>query len=587
MKIKIKQLFADNSMPKMVLLNGAWGSGKTYWIENNLIEPEGYIYLSLNGLASIDDFYSNLISKFFLNKNISATDSSSLLDGFQKILGNFNGENKGLISGLVSGFKGVAVTKAISSIEDKTIVLDDLERIVNANLAKEIVGICQNLSEKNHNLKFIFATNTSELKFDNKHSLLEKNFAGIVEFKLNKNEFLEIIKENVQQELKVHAARVVEELELKNIRIIKRAKNKYCSLIEEIESDDSSSNLDILKGRKALFGDVMKIYFMQMELGCNVEIIKSQSKENINFKIPGFDTDKKDKANVSNIEEYLNLPQIESQLLVEHIAFCKTFSIEEVLKKYYPVKVLTIDLLLKRGVTILTEADEEKIPDYVNQLVNIIKEEEPDLLRWFNSVDVINELFKYKFIESVKGISIDSKPAIKSILDQYLPKKFKTPVPVSGRLGYQPEQFGSKELNKKFESILENIKNENKLKTITVLESEIHKGWTKEVDLKIYKEYRTVDIFSSFKNYPEFVNAMKHNWTAEQIYLFSDFINVRYEANLTDRLVNEYDFLKALEMSLSKFTNGRSGIKIGMFNKLIKALKEVLSKIDNDKKKGG
>lgn len=154
-------------------------------------------------------------------------------------------------------------------------------------------------------------------------------------------------------------------------------------------------------------------------------------------------------------------------------------------------------------------------------------------------------------------------------------------------MGYQPEQFGSKELNQKFESILENIKNENKLKTITVLESEIHKGWTKEVDLKIYKEYRTVDIFSSFKNYPEFVNAMKHNWTAEQIYLFSDFINVRYEANLTDWLVNEYDFLKALEMSLSKFTNGRSGIKIGMFNKLIKALKEVLSKIDNDKKKGG
>lgn len=572
-------------MPKMVLLNGAWGSGKTYWIEKNLIEPEGYIYLSLNGLASIDDFYSNLISKFFLNKNISATDSSSLLDGFQKILGNFNGENKGLISGLVSGFKGVAVTKAISSIEDKTIVLDDLERIVNANLAKEIVGICQNLSEKNHNLKFIFATNTSELKFDNKHSLLEKNFAGIVEFKLSKNEFLGIIKENVQQELKVHAARVVEELELKNIRIIKRAKNKYFSLIEEIESD-SSSNLDVLEGRKALLGDVMKIYFMQMELGCNAEKIKSQSKENINFEIPDFGTNKNNKASVNNIEEHLNLPEIESQLLVEHIAFCKTFSIEEVLKKYYPVKVLTIDLLLSRGITILTEVDEGKITGYVNQLVNIIKEEEPDLLRWFNSVDVINELFKYKFIESVKGISIDSKPPIKSILEQYLPKKFKIPVPVSGRMGYQPEQFGSEELNQKFESIMENVKNENKLKTITDLESEVYKGWTKEVDLKVYKEYRTVDIFSSFKNYAEFVNAMKDNWTAEQIYLFSDFINVRYEANLTDRLVNEYDFLKALEMSLSELTNGKSGIKIGMINKLIKALKEVLSKIDNDKKNG-
>ncbi len=571
-------------MPKMVLLNGAWGSGKTYWIENNLIEPEGYIYLSLNGLASIDDFYSNLISKFFLNKNISATDSSSLLDGFQKILGNFNGENKGLISGLVSGFKGVAVTKAISSIQDKTIVLDDLERIVNANLAKEIVGICQNLSEKNHNLKFIFATNTSELKFDNKHSLLEKNFAGIVEFKLSKNEFLEIIKEDVQKELKVHAARVIEELKLKNIRIIKRAKNKYCSLIEEIESDDSSSNLDILEGRKALFGDVMKIYFMQMELGCNVEKIKSQSKENINFKIPGFDTEKKDKANVSNIEEHLNLPQIESQLLVEHIAFCKTFSIEEVLQKYYPVQVLTIDLLLKRGITILTEADEEKIPDYVNQLVNIIKEKEPELLRWFNSVDVINELFKYKFIESVKGISIDGKPPIKSILEQYLPKKFKTPVPVSGRFGYQLEQFGSKELNQKFESILAEVKKTNELKAIDAIEKEIHRGWTKEVDMKIYNEYRTISIFSTLKDHECFAKAVSENWTVEQIYLYSDFITDRYKANLTDWLMDEFDFLQRLKNELSKVTFQKSGIKIGMINQLIEALVKVLNKMKKQQK---
>ncbi|MDN3466608.1 hypothetical protein QL984_15750, partial [Pseudoalteromonas sp. APC 3495] len=356
------------------------------------------------------------------------------------------------------------------------------------------------------------------------------------------------------------------------------------SLIEEIESDDSSSNLDILEGRKALFGDVMKIYFMQMELGCNVEKIKSQSKENINFKIPGFDTEKKDKANVSNIEEHLNLPQIESQLLVEHIAFCKTFSIEEVLQKYYPVQVLTIDLLLKRGITILTEADEEKIPDYVNQLVNIIKEKEPELLRWFNSVDVINELFKYKFIESVKGISIDGKPPIKSILEQYLPKKFKTPVPVSGRFGYQLEQFGSKELNQKFESILAEVKKTNELKAIDAIEKEIHRGWTKEVDMKIYNEYRTISIFSTLKDHECFAKAVSENWTVEQIYLYSDFITDRYKANLTDWLMDEFDFLQRLKNELSKVTFQKSGIKIGMINQLIEALVKVLNKMKKQQK---
>lgn len=584
MENKIKQLFADNSMPKMVLLNGAWGSGKTYWVENHLLEPKDYIYLSLNGLASIDDFYSNLISKFFLNKNISATNSSSFLDGAQQILGNFNSENKGLISGLVSGFKGVAVTKAISSIQNKIIVLDDLERIVNSNFAKEIIGICQSLSEKNTNLKFIFATNISELKFENIHSVLEKNFAGIVEFKLNKNDFLKIIKENIQTELEECAVQVVEELDLKNIRIIKRAKNKYLSLINELEQGDLTHGLDILKGRASLLSDVIKIYFMQMEVGCDSEKIKSQTRGFQNFNLPDLSSvNEVDRIDIK--EDKLKLPNIESTVLIDHIACSQSLDVTEVLKVYYPVKVLTSDLLLQRGVSVLTEADNDKIKEYVKQLINIISESEPELLRWFYAIDILNELDKYNFIEEVKGISIESKPFIDAILEQYMPNNFKSSIPHNSRRGYQRGQFHSEELNQKFDDILIKIMKQHELETIKALESEIRKGWTKEVDMKMYKEYRTTNIFSSFENHHEFAKAVKDNWTVEQVYLYSDFITDRYKANLTDWLMSEYDFLKGLERELCKLIFKKSGIKAGMINLLIETINKVLFKMDSDRNK--
>ncbi|MGY8838161.1 MAG: hypothetical protein ACKVH6_15705 [Enterobacterales bacterium] len=566
MKDKIEYLFKDDSMPKMVLLNGAWGSGKTFWIENNLLTDDEYLYLSLNGLGSIDDFYSNLISKYFLNKNIKAEDSSSFLDGLQNVLGNFNQENKGLISGLVSGFKGAAVAKAISSIKNRIIVLDDVERIVKPNLAKEIIGVCQSLSEKNDKLKFIFATNVNELKFENTHTLIEKNFSGTVEFEINEDDFFQIIKENIA-DIATYGVEVLNKLELRNMRILKRAKSKYLSLIKEVEKDNSTNNLDVLKGRKSLFKDVVSIYYMQMDIGFDIDKIKYQVRDMITESQP-------------------NLPEIESTILVDHIVSSKSLEFEDVLKSYYPVKVLTFDLLLSRGAKVLTEIDEAQINEYLQSLENIItNEENPELLRWFYAVDVICELDKYKFIERLSWISTTESSLVESILKNYLPNDFDTSAPMSGRRGYKTGQFYSKELNQKFESVLNELKEVNQLEKIKYLEDEIHKGWTSDLDSRIYKEYRVASVFSLFQNSNKFVEALTDHWSIQQVNLYRNFIEDRYKVNLNNSsLIEELSFLINIQKGLFEYTQQKCGFKIGFLNQLIESLNSIINTMESSQK---
>ncbi|WP_165743945.1 hypothetical protein [Pseudoalteromonas sp. Z9A6] len=566
MKDKIEYLLKDDSMPKMVLLNGAWGSGKTFWIENNLLTDDEYLYLSLNGLGSIDDFYSNLISKFFFNKNIKAEDSSSFLDGLQNILGSFNQENKGLISGLVSGFKGAAVAKAISSIKNRIIVLDDVERIVKPNLAKEIMGVCQSLSQKNDKLKFIFATNVNELKFENTHTLIEKNFSGTVEFEINEDDFFQIVKENIA-DIATYVVEVLNKLELRNIRILKRAKSKYLSLIEEVEKDNSINNLDVIKGRKSLFKDVVSIYYMQMGIGFDIDKIKSQARDMVTESQP-------------------NLPEIESTILVDHIVSSKSLEFEDVLKSYYPVKVLTFDLLLSRGAKVLTEIDEAQIYEYLQSLESIItNEENPELLRWFYAVDVICELDKYKFIEELAWIPTTESSLVESILKNYLPNVFDTSAPMSGRRGYRTGQFYSEELNQKFESVLDELKELKQGEKIKYLEGEILKGWTSDLDSRVYKEYRAVSLFSLFQNSNKFVQALTDHWSIQQVNLFRNFVEDRYKVNFNNSsLIEELSFLVNIQKGLFEYTQQKCGLKIGFLNQLIESLNLIINTMENSQK---
>ena len=55
-----------------LLINGAWGTGKTYFIRNSLMESlhqqtnQPPIYVSLNGVNSLEEIYQQLVSEKFL-----------------------------------------------------------------------------------------------------------------------------------------------------------------------------------------------------------------------------------------------------------------------------------------------------------------------------------------------------------------------------------------------------------------------------------------------------------------------------------------------------------------------------------------
>ncbi|MDD9158509.1 P-loop NTPase fold protein, partial [Aliivibrio sp. S4TY2] len=71
---QIIELLEDTSFPQAMLLDGAWGSGKTYFINNHLIEKlkekfglEVYLF-SLYGISNIDDFRDKVISLSLTDK---------------------------------------------------------------------------------------------------------------------------------------------------------------------------------------------------------------------------------------------------------------------------------------------------------------------------------------------------------------------------------------------------------------------------------------------------------------------------------------------------------------------------------------
>lgn len=69
--IKSVKVYIDENMSDYaVMINGAWGSGKTYFVKNELIpeleQDKPVIYISLFGIKTIDDLV-NVISLHILN----------------------------------------------------------------------------------------------------------------------------------------------------------------------------------------------------------------------------------------------------------------------------------------------------------------------------------------------------------------------------------------------------------------------------------------------------------------------------------------------------------------------------------------
>lgn len=196
----ILEYINDERQTQAILIDGKWGCGKTFFIENSLIDEieknnkKSVIYISLYGIKDCkditDEIYMNKIFKKINKENDSKTKkvvniSSKLAIGGINIYNTFF-DRKIDIDSIAKGLKGVFETSELFDLSnDYVIIFDDLERCeIRLN---EVLGYINDLVEHNK-LKVIIVANEEEIgkiyinkNLEAKYNVILSNKLGLEE----------------------------------------------------------------------------------------------------------------------------------------------------------------------------------------------------------------------------------------------------------------------------------------------------------------------------------------------------------------------------------------------------------------------
>lgn len=170
-----------NPLKYAIVLDGNWGCGKTYFV-NNYLNKYKKCYISLNGISSLSSLATQLVYSF-LTDNIeiegSEEDSGKTvkLDKLKKA----GREISSLLTGFIESKIHVSINELVEMLSevdynDTLIILDDLERS-EINI-QEVLGFINSLVEHN-SLKVLIVVNEKEISkeyFKIKEKLVYQTF---------------------------------------------------------------------------------------------------------------------------------------------------------------------------------------------------------------------------------------------------------------------------------------------------------------------------------------------------------------------------------------------------------------------------
>lgn len=288
----IIELLEDTSFPQMLLIDGAWGSGKTYFVKNCLISALTgkfnieVIFFSLYGISSIEDFRDKLIS-LSLTEN---PETSSLAKYFGKIVdgaGNNFGE-RGL-GAILSGAAGAYKYKLYSEFDNVILILDDLERVGSDSLKRKILGECLSLVETK-NIKSIVVANEDKISCKDD---IEKVFVDKYKFGFSHEEIVSLL---IEEYKNVISGGLVNELfqhvtavGSTNIRVLKRAIIKFSRVKGEIDCCDG---VFYDQAYSIVLGLMIRIGFAKYECGYSKDEILGSFEKKVAMQIdPDIESD--------------------------------------------------------------------------------------------------------------------------------------------------------------------------------------------------------------------------------------------------------------------------------------------------------
>ncbi|MDR6178377.1 hypothetical protein QE393_001637 [Pseudomonas sp. SORGH_AS 211] len=222
----------SNSASKVVVLTGAWGTGKTHMWESLLVElpvDSKFVYLSLFGLKTIDELKLKIIESAVVRKDST----------YKEYLKTVASASNALVGKFLPGTSlgKIAMLGIRSLLHNRIVVLDDIERKHDSLDVRELMGFVNECVDQ-YGSKFLMLMNVEKLS-DAMHwrefqeKLIDREFRLAVtpydafEIASNKERFsgYEIIEQECLN------------LWLVNIRVIKRIISTYKEILDGKDYD--------------------------------------------------------------------------------------------------------------------------------------------------------------------------------------------------------------------------------------------------------------------------------------------------------------------------------------------------------------
>ncbi|MFJ5443778.1 P-loop NTPase fold protein [Pectobacterium sp. CHL-2024] len=221
----------------LILIDGPWGAGKTYFIDNDFNssrkdEKTKPLYIiSALGIEDLNEFKSKLFYHLCLEANQdlktlpnTVFNAIAIASGMPEIAGN--------LKDLLDIYYKWIYEKEIFTAS-ALLVIDDIERI-NEKLANEILHYCHSVYVKNNNMDFIVISNLSEeSNFSIDHK--EKIISDTISFSHDLDDIMDIFSDDLKSlspEYSQALKNTIKKHKIKNIRIIHRIVKKITPIFE-------------------------------------------------------------------------------------------------------------------------------------------------------------------------------------------------------------------------------------------------------------------------------------------------------------------------------------------------------------------
>lgn len=553
----IEQL-KDSSHPPIVLLDGAWGIGKTHLIDNELrplIESDpqefgDYHYVSAFGIKSVTEFQDQIVSLYISNQE----EGSKYLDGLTRLSGKLarmcgaDASEAGVIQGVISGTTGFLRQKAIQNMKDITLVVDDLERLTDDKLVTDIMGTCLRFAEHNK-IKIIAVANATAFKDKTK---VEKSFSDIIKLTRTTEELFTIIADIYGGKLDAmvehtffqtinHAQ--THKLDVNNLRVLQRAVNRTIKLMNRIRLIEG---IDERRSAERLTQHIVLItlygYANKLDIDAFISLLDSAQK----WQSHRFTAAVASRTGSQNEEEELTKDEQQQKALFDQLTsllnglacsdtlaeYCFTnllpeLSDEEFIERFQlPRLAKPIDIFKTH--TFYSFTSEEEFEEGITQLVDLLfTMTNVNWSDWITCCDAYLFMHERGYFEDA-NIDELSKRLEERVLEEGVIDLDTVNHPRFSNRGYSSNQISTTN----FKKVIEEVNQRSKTKQREAIANSFLKDWRNT----IYKPQSYIDnqpFFHSIDN-ERLVEAIAQ-WSVMEIAEFIGFMRKRY------RIVNDLE----------------------------------------------